>query len=116
MEFELLKAVIKEVSFPSLEAVAATLRAHPEIKKLSVEGHTDNGGKADENQRLSQARAEAVVRFLVGRGVDEARLEAHGYGAARPVGSNLTPAGRKANRRVELHILERAKKPAPSLE
>jgi outer membrane protein OmpA-like peptidoglycan-associated protein len=92
-----------------LQAVLGVLVAHPEVKKVRVEGHTDNQGKAADNKRLSQARAEAVVAWLVGKGVDKARLEAKGYGDERPIMPNSTDEGRTQNRRVELHVEEGTK-------
>jgi OOP family OmpA-OmpF porin len=87
-----------------LDAVLAVLGAHPEIKKVRVEGHTDNRGAAKMNQKLSAARAASVMQWLVGRGVPVERLESAGFGLDRPIDSNLTEAGRKNNRRVEFHI------------
>jgi OOP family OmpA-OmpF porin len=92
-----------------LQAVLAVLQGHPEVKRLRVEGHTDNQGKAADNKRLSQARAEAVMAWLVGKGVDKARLEAKGYGDERPIMPNSTDDGRTQNRRVELHVEEGTK-------
>jgi OOP family OmpA-OmpF porin len=89
-----------------LEAVLALLKAHPEIKKVSVEGHTDNQGKADYNRKLSGQRAESVVKWLTAKGIDKARLEAKGFGPDRPIDTNDNEAGRKNNRRVEFNILE----------
>lgn len=86
--------------------IASTMKTHPEIKKLRVEGHTDNSGNAAANVKLSQARADAVVKALIKAGVDKKRLSAKGVGQMNPVDSNSTPEGRAANRRVELHILK----------
>ncbi len=93
-------------SFPLLENVAAVLRAHPEITRVLVEGHTDARGRRERNITLSQRRAESVVRFLVDRGrVEASRLEAHGYGPDRPRVQNASTAAEHAqNRRVEFNI------------
>jgi len=107
IHFEFGKAVIKRESYPLLDQVAATLKDHPEIRKLRVEGHTDNKGSAQYNLRLSQKRAEAVVEYLVKKGVERERLVPKGFGLTRPIASNATEAGRAANRRVEMIILER---------
>ncbi|WP_428261769.1 OmpA family protein [Haliangium sp.] len=88
-----------------LENVAEVLRAHPEFGRVRVEGHSDNRGNAAHNLDLSQRRAEAVVTFLVERGVSRERLEARGYGETQPIQDNRTAAGRAANRRVEFVIL-----------
>lgn len=87
-----------------LEAVLAVLKAHPEIGRLRIEGHTDDRGNADNNKALSKARAEAVVAWLAGKGIERSKLTAEGVGQDRPIESNATEAGRAANRRVELHV------------
>ncbi|HYY16281.1 MAG TPA: OmpA family protein, partial [Gammaproteobacteria bacterium] len=56
------------------------------------------------NLKLSQRRAEAVVNYLVGQGIEASRLEPVGYGESEPVASNATPEGRYRNRRVELEV------------
>lgn len=101
------KARIQRRSFPLLDQVAATLKAHPEIKKLRIEGHTDSKGSARYNQLLSQRRAQAVVNYLVGKGIARERLVAKGFGESRPIATNKTNRGRARNRRVEMIILER---------
>jgi len=70
--------------------------------KVEVEGHTDNQGDTDFNQKLSEDRALAVVKALIERGVPEAAIAAAGYGETRPIADNDTEAGRAANRRVAL--------------
>jgi outer membrane protein OmpA-like peptidoglycan-associated protein len=87
-----------------LTAVEAVLAAHPEIKKLRVEGHTDNRGDAANNKKLSEARAETVVRWLTAHKVDKARLTSAGFGLEKPLGTNDTEEGRTNNRRVEFHV------------
>jgi outer membrane protein OmpA-like peptidoglycan-associated protein len=99
------KSIIQARSFPLLDQVARVLREHPELERIRIEGHTDDRGKADANRALSQARAEAVRTYLVGKGVEAARLEAKGFGPDRPVTSNKTEKGRAANRRVEFVII-----------
>jgi outer membrane protein OmpA-like peptidoglycan-associated protein len=100
------KDVILERSFNLLTQVASTLKAHLEIKKLRVEGHTDSQGNEASNLELSQRRAFSVRRFLSERGIDLARLEAQGFGQVRPVANNATAAGREMNRRVEFVIID----------
>jgi outer membrane protein OmpA-like peptidoglycan-associated protein len=112
--FDTAKASIKKVSFNLLEQVATTLRAHREILKVRIEGHTDAQGKRDKNMKLSQDRAESVMGFLAAHGVDPGRMQAQGFGPDRPVSDNKTSRGREANRRVEFHITERAKQTAPT--
>ncbi len=111
--FDTDRATIKPVSYNLLDQVALTIKAHPELLKIRIEGHTDSQGSADRNRRLSQDRAESVRKYLVREGVDEKRLVAEGFGPDRPVADNKTSRGREANRRVEFHITERAKPAAP---
>jgi hypothetical protein len=93
---------IKPESAPTLREIASMLQSHPELK-LSVEGHTDNVGKAAENLALSEARAAAVTAALVrDYGADAGRLQAKGLGSSKPAGLNTTAEGRQNNRRVEL--------------
>ncbi len=91
-----------------LEAVSTILKAHPEIKKIRVEGHTDNKGVAKSNLTLSKNRAASVVKWLVKSGIDKTRLDSEGYGQDRPIDSNTTEEGRKNNRRVEFNIVDGA--------
>ncbi|MBL9039639.1 MAG: OmpA family protein, partial [Archangium sp.] len=103
--FETNKAALMTKSNALLVQVAAVLVAHPEIKLLQIEGHTDTTGDAAFNTALSGERAEAVKDFLVKRGVDAARLKAVGFGPEKPADTNDTPAGRENNRRVEFNII-----------
>jgi OOP family OmpA-OmpF porin len=88
-------------SRPILDRVAEALVANPDVR-VEVQGHTDNSGARATNLRLSAARANSVRTYLISKGVDGARLTAAGYGPDQPLGPNTTPAGRAANRRVEL--------------
>ncbi len=100
--FDLDKADIKPESQPAIEQIAALLKQNPALK-LYVVGHTDNTGKLDYNMKLSQARAEAVVRELTAKyAVAADRLAAYGVASLAPVASNATDDGRARNRRVEL--------------
>jgi OOP family OmpA-OmpF porin len=111
VNFATAKSKILEESFPVLDEVAEILKQHPEIIELSVEGHTDNRGRKNYNQRLSQRRANAVKKYLVDKGIDSTRLVAKGYGLTRPIASNYTEEGRAENRRVEFNIMEQDGKP-----
>lgn len=89
-----------------MDKLAKIMKEHAEIKKVSIEGHTDNTGKADKNLALSQKRCEVVKAYLVKKGVDASRLSVMAYGDTKPVADNSTPAGRSQNRRVEFKVGE----------
>jgi outer membrane protein OmpA-like peptidoglycan-associated protein len=100
--FDTGKAEVKPESTPALEQVAKLLASDTSLK-LWVVGHTDAVGKIEDNMKLSQARAEAVVRELTTKhGIAAARLKGYGVGPLAPVASNGTDDGRALNRRVEL--------------
>ncbi len=92
-------------SFQVLDAVAGIMKGHKDILVVEIQGHTDGAGIADQNRKLSQKRAEAVVKYLVSKGVDPGRLTAKGYGPDVPVADNKTAKGRQLNRRVEFIIV-----------
>jgi OOP family OmpA-OmpF porin len=71
--------------------------------RVSVEAHTDGNGEPENNLELSRRRAIAVVRYLVGQGIELDRFKARAFGESRPIASNDTVEGRRANRRVELN-------------
>lgn len=100
------KAVIQKKSFPLMDEIVQALRDHPTFV-IRIEGHTDSVGANASNQRLSEARANAVRDYLVRKGIEPARLKAVGYGEDRPIDDNATDAGRAVNRRVEFHIESR---------
>ncbi len=103
--FKTNKAVIRNVSFELLDNVATVIINHPEIAQVRVEGHTDDRGSDRYNKKLSQKRAESVVRYLVKKGVKKSRLVAKGFGEEKPLDTNETDEGRTANRRVEFVIV-----------
>ncbi len=103
--FRTAKAVIMPRSFGLLDEVAAALNARPTMQ-VRIEGHTDSRGGHAYNVRLSQARADAVKAYLVGKGIGSDRMEAKGYGPDQPIDNNRTAAGRERNRRVEFMITQ----------
>jgi outer membrane protein OmpA-like peptidoglycan-associated protein len=104
-------ATILPDSFPTMQAVANVLTQYPGIKKMVIEGHTDNRGAAALNKKLSQDRANSVMKWLTDHGIAKDRLEAHGYGMEKPVTTNDTDEGRSTNRRVEFKITQEDKAP-----
>jgi outer membrane protein OmpA-like peptidoglycan-associated protein len=103
--FGAFSAKILPESLPVLLAVAQTLRDNPQIKKIEVQGHTDNEGDLKRNMDISQRRAVSVAQFLWDHGVDPDRLMPKGYGPTRPIADNHTHEGRVQNRRVQFVIL-----------
>ncbi len=101
VHFDTAEATIKPESYPLLDQVVDMLKKNPELK-VSVEGHTDNVGTPQSNQKLSEARAKAVMSALTAKGIAASRLRARGWGQQKPVADNTTEAGRAKNRRVEL--------------
>ena len=88
-------------SFKQLDIVVKILNDNPTYK-LTVDGHTDNTGKPDKNQILSENRAASVKTYLVSKGINDNRLTSTGYGQDKPIADNKTVAGRAQNRRVEM--------------
>jgi OOP family OmpA-OmpF porin len=92
------------------------LKNNPNVSKFRIEGHTDNVGAAAMNQTLSQQRAETVVAYLTGQGIDGSRLVAKGFGDTKPLVPNDSPKNMAKNRRVEFHLEQIANKdPSPDL-
>lgn len=104
VNFETASANLTDQSYVTLNRVAASLAAHPELQ-VEVAGYTDSRGSDMYNQRLSQSRADAVRGYLIGKGVAADRLSARGFGENDPIDSNTTTGGLARNRRVELHRL-----------
>ncbi len=103
--FEFDKARLLRGSYLELNRLYEYMKKHNRVK-IQIEGHTDNVGSREYNDRLSAARAQAVAEFLVGKGINEFRLEYKGFGSRAPVVPNTTPENRALNRRVEILILE----------
>jgi outer membrane protein OmpA-like peptidoglycan-associated protein len=99
------RKIVGARSFEALDLVVLAIKAHPEIKQLEVAGHTDNVGPRDVNMRYARQRAEAVVAYLIEKGIARSRLVSNGYGPDKPVASNDTEEGRAQNRRVQFNIL-----------
>lgn len=109
--YEFGKATIKPESEPTLQALKDFMDQNKQFTLIRIEGHTDNQGPKDLNQKLSEDRALAVVTWLVGHGVDKAHLLAVGFGDSKPIADNATPAGQEQNRRTEFHMAEIEGKP-----
>ena len=86
-----------------LAKVAGILISYPGLN-IEVGGYTDNVGGDDMNQKLSENRADTVLKYLVEQGVITTSVSAKGFGNTSPVASNSTSSGRQENRRVELVV------------
>jgi outer membrane protein OmpA-like peptidoglycan-associated protein len=107
VHFELDSDVLDESSLPALDVVALFLSEHEDLLIVEIHGHTDERGSRAHNQKLSRRRAEAVVGYLVDRGVAPARLRAVGFGADRPAAEGADESAYSLNRRVEFVISSR---------
>jgi outer membrane protein OmpA-like peptidoglycan-associated protein len=104
VQFETGKATILAESFPILDEVVRVLQGNPDADRVTVEGHTDNTGPDELNERLSADRARSVMRYLIEHGIEGHRVTAKGFGPRVPIDDNGTPQGRKKNRRVEFKL------------
>ncbi len=98
--FDVNKAIVKPESMRTIQQIAVALKRDLSLK-FEIGGHTDADGDAAKNAALSQTRADAVAKVLVGQGLDASRLTAKGSGATKPIDSNATQDGKANNRRVE---------------
>ena len=110
VQFATGKAEILPQSFSLLDDVAKVFVENEQIEVVQVEGHTDSTGGADINRKLSQQRAESVLKYLAGKGVAKKRMVAKGFGPDKPIADNGDEAGREQNRRVEFNILKQGPK------
>ena len=101
IQFKTNSAKLTKNSYSTLNDIVDLMNKIPEAN-LEVQGHTDNKGSEAKNQKLSQSRAQAVVKYLVKKGIGSDRLRAVGYGSEKPIADNDDAAGRAQNRRVEL--------------
>lgn len=102
--FDVNKYDLKPESTTELDNVFLLMRDNPTLK-IQINGHTDNVGKINDNMVLSNSRAQAVVQYLIRKGIDPQRLTHKGYGPNQPVADNGTEQGRAQNRRTELKVI-----------
>ena len=106
VRFDTGKQDIRPESFPALDRVADVLKQNPNVRVV-IEGHTDNVGRKTYNQKLSENRAQAVMEYVLQKGIGAERLSFVGYGISKPIASNETAKGRARNRRVQLTPIHR---------
>jgi OOP family OmpA-OmpF porin len=104
--FDTNRASIQERSFPVLDEVAQILKDNPKVRKIRIEGHTDDVGNDKYNLRLSQQRAGSVVKYLLESAISQERLDSLGYGEEKPIVPNDSGPNRQRNRRVEFVITD----------
>jgi len=102
--FEFDSDVISPISYPVLNKVSELVLSKPQLKRIRVEGHTDNKGTEKYNLDLSTRRARSVMEYLIAQGVDRDRLRYQGFGFSQPIDTNDTESGRARNRRVDFII------------
>ncbi|MBF0182796.1 MAG: OmpA family protein [Magnetococcales bacterium] len=105
LTFRFNSAKIQAKDTGTIKDTANVLKQNPDLK-VEIQGHTDNVGKPAYNKKLSQRRANAVMKGLIKQGVNKKRLQAKGYGMEKPIASNATKEGRAENRRVELRVVK----------
>jgi outer membrane protein OmpA-like peptidoglycan-associated protein len=103
--FDVDKATLRSESENELAKVIELMTANKHMK-IQISGHTDSDGNDEHNRWLSDARAHAVVNYLVGKGVEKYRLTFKGFGETKPVVPNDTPEHKQLNRRTEIEIIE----------
>jgi outer membrane protein OmpA-like peptidoglycan-associated protein/tetratricopeptide (TPR) repeat protein len=102
--FDFNKSTLRPESYPELSRLQKLMESYPSMR-VEIGGHTDNKGSLKYNTDLSEARAKAVVDYLVEIGIDRSRLEYKGYAYLEPIDTNDTDEGRQNNRRVEFKVL-----------
>lgn len=111
VQFEVDRAVIRPASDPLLDQIAQVIKAHPEIKKIEIQGHTDDSGAKQHNKILSTSRAESVRKALIKRGLKDKLFVAKGYGQETPLVPNDSDANKAKNRRVQFKLIEKTETP-----
>jgi OOP family OmpA-OmpF porin len=96
-------AKLQTKSYKGLNDVVKIMQENPEMK-LAIDGHTDNVGSDEYNQKLSDNRSASVMNYIVSKGVDASRITSAGHGETMPIADNKTAAGRQQNRRVEMKL------------
>jgi outer membrane protein OmpA-like peptidoglycan-associated protein len=102
--FDVNRYELKPESSTELDNIVELLKENPSLK-IQINGHTDNVGKPADNLKLSNNRANAVIQYLIGKGVDAKRLSSKGWGETQPLADNSSEHGRAQNRRTEMKVV-----------
>ncbi|MFC4635326.1 OmpA family protein [Dokdonia ponticola] len=105
INFDTGKSRIKAESYEVINEISKMLKSNPDLK-ISIEGHTDDAGNPEDNMRLSESRAQAVLLALTDEDVEASRLQGIGFGQTKPIETNTTKEGKAKNRRVELRKID----------
>lgn len=103
IKFNSSQSTFKDASYQIMDDVVSVMTQYPEIN-VRIAGHTDSQGAEENNQKLSEKRANAVMNYLTSKGISPTRLSAVGFGEVSPIADNNTAAGRAENRRVEFTV------------
>lgn len=101
--FDTDKYELRKESFVELDQLVAIMKKYPSMQ-IEISGHTDDVGEAAYNLTLSKNRAASVMRYLTGKGIQEQRIKAQGYGEETPLVPNTDADSRQTNRRVEFTV------------
>jgi outer membrane protein OmpA-like peptidoglycan-associated protein len=101
IQFETGKDLIRKVSYSQLDQVVKILNEYADYQ-IAIDGHTDNTGKPEKNQVLSEKRANAVKNYFASKGIETNRMTVTGYGDTKPLVKNTSLINKTKNRRVEL--------------
>ncbi len=102
--FDVNRYELKSESSTELDNIVELLKENPSLK-IQINGHTDNVGKPSDNLKLSNNRANAVIQYLIGKGIDAKRLSSKGWGETQPLADNSNEQGRAQNRRTEMKVV-----------
>jgi OmpA-OmpF porin, OOP family len=104
VQFDIGKSTLRPSSFKILDQIVDLMRKYPEYV-IVINGHTDNTGSSELNQKLSEERAKTCYEYLMSQGISQQRMSYRGFGQSKPIYSNNNEIGRSLNRRVEFRML-----------
>ena len=105
VDFKPSKTDLEPEALQELDKVVRLMKSKKHLS-IAVQGHTDSSGSAQQNETISQKRADAVTKYLIEKGIDKKRISTKGYGEKYPKASNGTVEGRKINRRIDVYLFD----------